>query len=47
MKKIINEIGTVEKYRKFFGKEPCMKKVTVLPKQADPMHDVRPVRKTA
>lgn len=31
--KIIREIGTVEKYRAFFGKEPRMKKVAALPQQ--------------
>ncbi|MGW6721721.1 DUF3644 domain-containing protein [Streptomyces sp. NPDC054995] len=45
--KIVKEIGTVEKYRKFFGKEPRMKKVTTLPKQAEPAHDDRPIGKTA
>ncbi|MGW9713845.1 DUF3644 domain-containing protein [Streptomyces albidoflavus] len=47
VKKIIKEIGTVEKYRKFFGKDPRMKKVTTLPKQAEPAHDHRPIGKTA
>ncbi|GAB7101709.1 hypothetical protein JCM4814A_00230 [Streptomyces phaeofaciens JCM 4814] len=32
--KIIKEIGTVEKYREFFGKEPRIKTVISLPKQA-------------
>ncbi|MEV8547534.1 DUF3644 domain-containing protein [Streptomyces sp. NPDC051572] len=47
VKKVIKEIGTVEKYRAFFGKEPHMKTVTALPKQADPVLDERPMGKTA
>jgi hypothetical protein len=31
--KVVREIGTVEKFRKFFGKEPRMKNVTTLPQQ--------------
>ncbi|MFD5032575.1 DUF3644 domain-containing protein [Streptomyces sp. NPDC058405] len=31
VKKIVREIGTVDKYRAFFGKDPRMKKVTQLP----------------
>lgn len=34
VKRIIKEIGTTEKYRAFFGREPRMKKVAKLPKQA-------------
>ncbi|MFJ8107809.1 DUF3644 domain-containing protein [Streptomyces sp. NPDC096132] len=34
VKKVVREIGTVEKYRVFFGREPRMKKVTHFPKQA-------------
>ncbi len=35
VKKVVKEIGTVEKYRAFFGKEPRMKKnITQFPKQA-------------
>ncbi|MET9091372.1 DUF3644 domain-containing protein [Streptomyces cyaneofuscatus] len=34
VKKIVREIGTIEKYRAFFGREPRMKKVTPFPKQA-------------
>ncbi|WP_162836076.1 DUF3644 domain-containing protein [Streptomyces viridochromogenes] len=34
VRKILREIGTVEKYRAFFGKEPRMKRVTPFPKQA-------------
>ncbi|MGW1153739.1 DUF3644 domain-containing protein [Streptomyces rubiginosohelvolus] len=45
--KIVKEIGTVEKYRQFFGKDPRMKKVTTLPKQAEPARDERPIGKTA
>ncbi|WP_326719071.1 MULTISPECIES: DUF3644 domain-containing protein [unclassified Streptomyces] len=33
VKRVITEIGTIEKYRAFFDKEPRMKKVTVLPRQ--------------
>jgi hypothetical protein len=33
VKKIVKEIGAVEKYRTFFGKEPRMKKVIPLPNQ--------------
>ncbi|MEU0189214.1 DUF3644 domain-containing protein [Streptomyces afghaniensis] len=33
VKKIIREIGTVEKYRAFFGKDPRLKTVTPFPKQ--------------
>lgn len=33
VKRIVQEIGTVEKYRKFFGREPHMKKVVTLPRQ--------------
>ncbi|MFJ8029058.1 DUF3644 domain-containing protein [Streptomyces sp. NPDC096032] len=33
VKRIIREIGTVERYRAFFGKEPRMKKVTPFPRQ--------------
>lgn len=47
VKKVIKEVGTVEKYRAFFGKEPRMKTVTALPKQADPVLDERPMGKTA
>ncbi|MET8838918.1 hypothetical protein ABZW67_02315 [Streptomyces rubiginosohelvolus] len=32
--KIVREVGTHEKYRAYFGKEPRMKKVVPLPKQA-------------
>jgi hypothetical protein len=34
VEKIVREIGTVEKYRAFFGREPRMKKIISLPKQA-------------
>ncbi|MFE9029020.1 DUF3644 domain-containing protein [Streptomyces iakyrus] len=34
VEKIVREIGTPEKYRAFFGKEPRMTKVIPLPKQA-------------
>lgn len=34
--KIAKEIGTAEKYRAFFGKEPRMKNVATLPQQAVP-----------
>ncbi|MCX3285853.1 hypothetical protein OR263_03780 [Streptomyces sp. NEAU-H22] len=34
VEKIVREIGTPETYRAFFGKEPRMKKVISLPKQA-------------
>ncbi|MFJ5933244.1 DUF3644 domain-containing protein [Streptomyces sp. NPDC093071] len=34
VKRIVKEIGTAEKYRAFFGKEPRMKMVIPLPKQA-------------
>ncbi|WP_327416378.1 DUF3644 domain-containing protein [Streptomyces sp. NBC_01233] len=34
VEKIVREVGTPEKYRAFFGKEPCLKKVVPLPKQA-------------
>lgn len=40
VKKIIKEIGTVEKCRDFFGKEPRLKKVPALPRQADPVSAV-------
>ncbi|MFD7818812.1 DUF3644 domain-containing protein [Streptomyces sp. NPDC059785] len=33
VKKIVREIGTVEKYRSVFGREPRMKRVTQFPKQ--------------
>ncbi|WP_431035541.1 DUF3644 domain-containing protein [Streptomyces sp. P6-2-1] len=33
VKKVVREIGTVEKYRSFFGREPRMKTVTPFPKQ--------------
>ncbi len=36
VKKIIKEIGTVENYRSFFGREPRIKKVPSLPRQAGP-----------
>lgn len=32
VKKVVKEIGTLEKYREFFGKEPRLKKVTPFPK---------------
>jgi hypothetical protein len=49
VKKIIKEIGTVGKYRAFFGREPRMKKVTPFPKQAEsPEADkTQPQSKTA
>lgn len=34
VKRVIKEIGTVEKYREFFGREPRMKKDITLPTQA-------------
>lgn len=43
--KIIREVGTVDKYRAFFGKEPRMKNVATLPQQA--MADEQTVSKTA
>lgn len=36
VQRIIKEIGTADKYRAFFKREPRMKKVTSLPKQASP-----------
>lgn len=40
VKRIVREIGTVEKYRAFFGREPRMKQMTQLPRQATPMSEV-------
>ncbi|MFJ9729655.1 hypothetical protein ACIRP3_43770 [Streptomyces sp. NPDC101209] len=34
MDKIVKQIGTVEKYHAFFGKEPRMKNVATLPQQS-------------
>jgi hypothetical protein len=49
--RIVKEIGTVEKYRTIFGREPRMKKVTQLPRQATPtseaLQDDRPHGLTA
>ncbi|MBB5828622.1 DUF3644 domain-containing protein [Micromonospora carbonacea] len=51
VKRIVKEIGTVEKYRAFFGREPRMKKATSLPRQEGPtsssLHDAQPMRETA
>ncbi|MEU6402844.1 DUF3644 domain-containing protein [Streptomyces sp. NPDC046985] len=45
VEKVIKEIGTVDKYRTFFGKEPRMKKVATLPQQA--VSDGQTISKTA
>lgn len=49
--KILREVGTVEKYRAFFGKEPLMKNVVTLPKQVAPtelvLRDQGAIGKTA
>lgn len=51
VKKIIKEVGTVEKYQGFFGKEPRLKKVPTLPRQADATsttaREDQPIGKTA
>jgi hypothetical protein len=47
VKRIVHEIGTVDKYLAFFGREPRMKGTPALPRQLSPGEKkVQPARAT-